>query len=373
MKKRVAVLGASGSIGKSSLDVLNSDRDNFDVVLLSAHTKHLSLEKISADWPSARCVLCAQDTGKKKLLDAIRDVRADITINGISGSAGLEPSIAAIESGSNLALAKKETIVMAAPLVFRLAAEKKIKIIPVDSEHSAIFNLIEAFGNQNADEVILTASGGPFRSLTLKQMENVNPDAALAHPTWNMGPKISIDSATMANKGLEIIEAAYLFNMPVEKIKVTIHPQSIVHSMLRLKNGAVYAQLSRPDMRHPIHNALYWPQVAHCGLETLDFDSLTLEFQKPDFKKFPMLGYAQKATGLGGLYPCALNAANEKAVSAFLECRIGFLDIPRIVEYVLNRDWSGTIKSLETVLKADEDARCMAQSYIKKITLKERV
>jgi 1-deoxy-D-xylulose-5-phosphate reductoisomerase len=370
MKKRVSVLGATGSIGKSSLDVISRDRENFEVILVSARSRRRELEEIASQWPSAVCVLAEED-GNKKLLDAIGKVRADITINGISGGAGLLPSLAAIESGSDLALANKETVVMAGKLVFRAAKEKNVKIIPVDSEHSAIFHLLEAHagenrGAQEISEIILTASGGPFRKMSLREMESVSPKDALAHPTWKMGPKITIDSATMANKGLEIIEACAFFNMPPEKIKVVIHPQSIVHSMIKLNNGVFYAQLSRPDMRHPIHDALYWPLTAPSGLQTLNFDSLTLEFEKPDTEKFPMLTLAREAAARGGLYPCAFNAANEEAVGAFLKGAIGFLEIPKITGYVLEEDWTGDCLDLETILKTDADARKKAVSLIDK-------
>ena len=366
MKKRVAVLGATGSIGKSSLDVLSADRDSFEVVLLTAHNDACGLEKAAAGWPSARCILSGGMHGKENLLAAIREIRADITINGISGAAGLEPSLAAIESGSMLALANKETVVMAGPLVFKMAAEKNVNIIPVDSEHSAVFHLLKAHGSQRIAEVILTASGGPFRKAGLKEMENASPEAALAHPTWNMGPKITIDSATMANKGLEIIEAAFFFNLPPEKIKVIIHPQSIVHSMVRLTNGVIYAQLSTPDMRHPIRDALYWPAAACSDLETLDFDCLTLEFEKPDLQRFPMLGFAWEAVRKGGLYPCAYNGANEIAVAAFLRREIGFLDISRVVEHVLEKDWGCESDSLEAVFETDTRARSLADSFLRK-------
>ncbi len=381
MKKRIAVLGATGSIGKSSLDVISRNRDDFDIVLLAARSSRRALEQLKNEWPSAVCVLCEEAYGKEKLLDAISSTQPDITINGISGSAGLEPSLAAIEAGSSLALANKETVVMAGQLVFRLAKEKNVKVIPVDSEHSAIFHLIEAEAEahtppdgQNADaadvekiaEIILTASGGPFRKLSREEMKSVTVKDALAHPTWNMGPKITVDSASMANKGLEIIEACSFFNMPQEKIKVVVHPQSIVHSMIRLCNGVFYAQLSKPDMRHPIHDALYWPKTAPLTLDTLNFDSLTLEFEKPDAEKFPMLDLAREAAKRGGLYPCAYNAANEEAVCAFLDQRIGFLDIGGITERVLEKNWPLHYNDKETVLKADTDARLEAVNLIKK-------
>ncbi|MDR1838973.1 MAG: 1-deoxy-D-xylulose-5-phosphate reductoisomerase [Treponema sp.] len=379
MKKRIAVLGATGSIGKSSLDIISRNSESFEVVLLSAHSRCHELEQLKNKWHGAVCVLSGEvsssceKNGKEKLLDAIGDIKPDITVNGISGSAGLEPSLAAIEAGSSLALANKETVVMAGQLAFRLAREKNVKIIPVDSEHSAIFHLIEAHTaaapdghNEEIAEIILTASGGPFRKLSRKEMESVTVKDALAHPTWNMGKKITIDSATMANKGLEIIEACSFFNMPAEKIKVVVHPQSIVHSMIRLCNGVFYAQLSKPDMRHPIHDALFWPKTAPLNLDTLNFDSLTLEFEKPDLEKFPMLSLAQEAAKRGGLYPCAYNAANEEAVCAFLSQKIGFLDIPEITEYVMERDWALHYNDKETVLKADTDARLEAVKFIKK-------
>ena len=377
MKKRIAVLGATGSIGKSSLDVISRNRDDFDIVLLAARCSRRELEQLKDEWPCAVCVLSGEEGGKERLLDAIGSTLPDITINGISGSAGLEPSLAAIEAGSSLALANKETVVMAGQLVFRRAREKNAKIIPVDSEHSAIFHLIEAHAppdGQNADadrdggiaEIILTASGGPFRKLSREEMRSVTVKDTLAHPTWNMGPKITVDSASMANKGLEIIEACSFFNMPVEKIKVVVHPQSIVHSMIRLCNGVFYAQLSKPDMRHPIHDALYWPKTAPLTLDTLNFDSLTLEFEKPDLQKFPMHALAWEAAKRGGLYPCAYNAANEEAVSAFLDQKIGFTDIGGVTEYVLEKDWTLHYNDKETVLKADTDARLKAVKFIKK-------
>jgi 1-deoxy-D-xylulose-5-phosphate reductoisomerase len=378
MKKRVAVLGATGSIGKSAMDVIARGKDDFEVVLLSAHKRGKELAELGRLWPGAATVLSGEEgppsrKGAESLLAAIAACGADITLNGISGAAGLEPSMAAIESGSDLALANKETLVMAGPLVLQRAAEKKVNIIPVDSEHSAIFHLLEAHGKKALEEIILTASGGPFRNYPLKEMEKVTPQAALAHPTWNMGAKITIDSASMANKGLEVIEAACLFGLHPEKIKVVIHPQSIVHSMVRMKDGAVYAQLSRPDMRLPIHHALYWPEKAPVpskenegGFGRLDFDSLpkegiNLEFYPPDMEKFPLLAYAYEAARKEGLYPCAYNAANEEAVSAFLNGHIGFLDIGRITGYVVSRDWTGRPDDIASVMEADRRARIMAR------------
>jgi 1-deoxy-D-xylulose-5-phosphate reductoisomerase len=379
MKKRVAVLGATGSIGKSALDVIARGKDDFEVVLLSAHNNAAELDRLGRLWPNAAAVLSGGKGGEAHLLAAIAGCGADITLNGISGAAGLEPSMAAIEAGCDLALANKETLVMAGPLVFQKAHEKKVRIIPVDSEHSAVFHLIEAHGNDALDEIILTASGGPFRDYSLAEMEKVSPQAALAHPTWNMGPKITIDSASMANKGLEVIEAARLFTLsagqllssgqpfPPEKIKVVIHPQSIVHSMVRMKDGTVYAQLSRPDMRLPIHKALYQSEIKFSEFGRLDFDSLTLTFYPPDTEKFPLLALAYEAVQKGALYPCAYNAANEAAVNAFLAGRIGFLDISRVTRYVVDKDWSADPDGIAAVLEADRQAKIMAEKEIEEL------
>ena len=389
MKKRVAVLGATGSIGKSSIDIIarnNKDPEkkiDFEVVLLCAHSGGGKLKELSRQFPGAVCVLTKED-GTEKLLNAIKNSKADIVLNGISGAAGLKPSLAAIEAGCDLALANKETIVMAGNLVLKKAKEKKVNIIPVDSEHSAIFHLLQYFNKEQltwnneqgivnnkkpdglpVSEIILTASGGPFRNYTHAEMRNVTIEDALSHPTWKMGAKITIDSASMANKGLEVIEACNFFNMPPEKIKVVIHPQSIVHSMIRLYSGVCYAQLSNPDMRHPIHDALFFPETSPCALEPLNFDSLTLEFFKPDVQKFPMLNMAFEAAKRGNLYPCAYNAANETAVAAFLEKKIGFLDIPKITENVLQADWSEDCSTLEGILNADSEARKKAALSLK--------
>ncbi|MDR2246641.1 MAG: 1-deoxy-D-xylulose-5-phosphate reductoisomerase [Treponema sp.] len=382
MKKRIAVLGATGSIGKSTIDVLREGREYFEVVLLSSHRDVSGLLVLSQEFPGAALVLTGPEPapegsalpsgiyrGKAGLLRAIAETAPDLAVNGIAGAAGLEPSLATLEAGADLALANKETVVMAAPLVFALAKKKGRRILPVDSEHHAVSSLLEAHSREHVEEIILTASGGPFRTRKREDFAQITVEEALAHPTWNMGAKITIDSASLANKGLEVIEAAGLFNMPVDRITVVIHPQSIVHSMVRLKDGAVYSQLSRPDMRLPIHNALYYPECTPCSLGLLDFSGgLTLEFEAPDFAAFPMLPLAYEAVKQGGLYPAAYNAANEEAVAAFLTKKAGFLDISRIVEYVLERDWhtTGNLESpeaLQVIVEADSAARKIAHAY----------
>jgi 1-deoxy-D-xylulose-5-phosphate reductoisomerase len=377
VKRRVAVLGATGSIGKSALDVLRNGKDDFEVVLLSSHTSAGPLLELARNFPGAILALSGESAksgntdaykisfrGPAALLKAIAESGADIVVNGISGAAGLAPSLAVLDAGADLALANKETMVMAAPLVKERAAAKQRRIFPVDSEHAAIYNLLRAHGDNNLEEILLTASGGPFRTLPLEKMAAVTPAEALAHPTWSMGPKITVDSSTMANKGLEVIEAAGLFSVPADRVKVVVHPQSIVHSMIRLRDGAVYAQLSRPDMRLPIHQALYGDACVPCPFGRLDFDGLTLGFENPDFRRFPMLALAYRAAEKGGLYPAVYNGANEVAVAAFLKNAAAFLDIPGIVDDVLSRDWKSEEFDLESVLLADHKARLIAGEYI---------
>lgn len=257
---------------------------------------------------------------------------------------------------------------MAGRIIQALAREKNVDIIPVDSEHSAVFKLLETQGKNNASEIILTASGGPFRNYTMEKLALVTPKEALNHPTWNMGPKITVDSASLANKGLEVIEAAGLFGFPPEKIKVVIHPQSIVHSLVRLNNGAVYAQMSKPDMRLPIHDALTWPETEKSPYGVLDFSSLTLSFETCDFTRFPMPALAYEALKQGPHLPIVYNAANEVAVGAFLEGRAGFLEIPRIVEYVLEKISHGGCRSglneIEAVLTLDREGRKLAADFV---------
>jgi 1-deoxy-D-xylulose-5-phosphate reductoisomerase len=374
MKKRVALLGATGSIGKSTLDVIRQGKDVFELVLLSSHTNTAGLLTLAAEFPKAILALSGRTQGPEAipyfgsqgLLTAIAACGGDRAVNGIAGAAGLEPSIAVLNAGMDLALANKETIVMAGPLVLALAQAKKRRILPVDSEHAAIFNLLEAHGRDQLDAILLTASGGPFRTYSPEQLAVVSPQDALAHPTWTMGAKISIDSATLANKGLEVIEAARLFALPPEKITVVVHPQSIVHSMIRFKDGTLYAQLSCPDMRLPIQQALSYPARGSGSWSALNFDALSLEFTKPDTLAFPMLPLAYEALRSGPPYTVAYNAANEIAVSAFLEQRIPFLAIPRVVAHVLDRPWTGAFE-LESILAIDSQARSAATAYIRAI------
>ncbi|MDR1398812.1 MAG: 1-deoxy-D-xylulose-5-phosphate reductoisomerase [Treponema sp.] len=375
MRKKVALLGATGSIGKSTLDVLRRGKDMFEVVLFSSHTDRAGLEALGAEFPDAVLALSGVEqggfragyVGSEGLLRAISGCGADIVVNGIAGAAGLAPSVAALEAGIDLALANKETIVMAGPLIRALAQAKKARILPVDSEHSAIFQLLEAHGRENLATILLTASGGPFRAYTQEQLGRVQAQDALKHPTWNMGAKITIDSASMANKGLEVIEAVRLFDIPIsaatDVIQVLVHPQSIVHSMISLKDGAIYAQLSRPDMRLPIQNALYYPVHAPLGFEALDFKQLTLSFEQPDGEKFPMVPLAYQALSAGDLYPVVYNAANEVAVAAFLAGQIRFPDIARVVALALEQNWDGKLE-FDAIRETDSRARSVAKSSV---------
>ncbi|MDR1909625.1 MAG: 1-deoxy-D-xylulose-5-phosphate reductoisomerase [Spirochaetaceae bacterium] len=346
MKKRIALLGLTGSIGRNTLDVLRAGKDYFEPVLFSCHRDYAPLLALAGEYPGALLALSgagpAPDgiySGREGLFRAIAACGADLVVNGISGAAGLEPSLAALEAGADLALANKETLVMASSLVFAEAERRGRRIIPVDSEHAALFNLLGEGRAENTVELLLTASGGPFRKLSAGELEKISPADALRHPTWNMGPKITVDSATMANKGLEVIEAAALFSIPAERITVVIHPQSIVHSMVRFRDGTVHAELAAPDMRLPIHRALHYPACVPCEFGFLDFrdreSGLTLEFEKPDPVKFPLLPLAYEAARRGGAWPVLYNAANEEAVAAFLAGKLSFLDIGRVVDYVL--------------------------------------
>jgi 1-deoxy-D-xylulose-5-phosphate reductoisomerase len=379
MKRKLAILGATGSIGGNALEVVRANPGDFEVVLLSARSRKAELERLGAEFPGALLAFGGEAPpgsalsgpvssgptrrGAEGLLAAIAAAGAEITVNGIAGAAGLAPSLAALRSGSALALANKETVVMAYPLVKALAEERGLPIIPVDSEHAAVFRLLEGRDRGAVEEIILTASGGPFLRYSRERLRTVRAVEALGHPTWNMGPKITADSATMANKALEVIEAVRLFDMRPEQVKVVIHPQSVVHSLVRMRDGALYAQLSRPDMRLPIQEALYWPETAPSPFGGLELPGLRLDFEEPDEERFPLLALGYEAARRGGLYPCAFNGANEEAVAAFFRDRVGFLDIPDLVRYVLERDWGGAL-DLESVAETDRRSREIAARRI---------
>ncbi len=362
--KKIVVLGATGSIGSSCIDIVRHNRELFTIVGLSAHQDKNGLLALASEFDVKKTVLSGEE-GSPALLKLIRESEADIVVNGISGASGLEPSIEALKSGKNLALANKETIVMAGLLIRNLAEKMGKSILPVDSEHSAVFNLVSVYGKEAISEIILTASGGPFRTWSRERLATVTRADALKHPTWSMGAKITIDSATLANKGLEVIEACRLFDMDIERVKVVVHPQSLVHSFIRTKDGVLYAQISKPDMRHPILSALTWPEYRPNHLEQLTFEQLcTMQFEAPRYDDFPLLGLAYRAAGLAGGYTIAYNAANEIAVEAFLKDGISFAALADVTATVLERDWSREPASFDEVFAIDREARDCARSAI---------
>ncbi|MCK5200881.1 MAG: 1-deoxy-D-xylulose-5-phosphate reductoisomerase, partial [Spirochaetales bacterium] len=319
MRKKIIILGATGSIGKGTLEVVRKNRDKLEIVAISAHTNKKELIAISNEFDIPVLALSGIDSddpgidysGNDSVLTMLKNTEADIVVNGIAGSDGLMPSVAALQSGKNLALANKETIVMAGKLIMNLARDLGKKILPVDSEHSAIFHLLENRDPDSVHEIILTASGGPFRLLPLNEFKNIKLQDALKHPTWEMGRKITIDSATMANKGLEVIEANELFSLPGDKIKVLIHPESRVHSLIRTKDRSMFAQISNPDMRIPIGNALFYPELMSTSFGDLNLAEKSLTFFQADFQRYPLLKLAYDTVDQGGAYPLAYNAANE--------------------------------------------------------------
>ena len=367
MKKKILVLGATGSIGKSTLDIIRNNPDRFAVAGLCANRNGEELQALAREFGNPKTVLVSTD-GEEALLSLIRSSDADVVVNGISGASGLIPSKVALEQGKDLALANKETIVMAGPLIRALARSKGRKILPVDSEHSAVFSLIEAHGKDSIAEIILTASGGPFRTLDAKRLASVTARDALKHPTWSMGAKITIDSASLANKGLEVIEAVRLFDVPPTRVKVVVHPQSLVHSFVRTRDGVLYAQISKPDMRNPIHAALTWPDCVESSLEQLSFEEVcTMQFEPPRYADFPLLGLAYRAAGLSGSYTIAFNAANEEAVAAFVSGAISFTALAEVTARVLEGDWACEPDSFDAVLDSDARARITAQKAIKEL------
>ncbi len=290
---------------------------------------------------------------------------ADLVVSSMVGAAGLIPTLSAIEAGKDVALANKETLVAAGALVMDLVREKGVNLLPIDSEHSAIFQCLQGYRDSQVKKIILTASGGPFRGKRASELQNITPEQAIAHPNWSMGAKISVDSSTLMNKGLEVIEARWLFSIPPERIQVAVHPQSIVHSMVEFVDGSIIAQLGMPDMRVPISYALMWPERMKLDLPTLDiFQCGPLTFEPPRMDEFPCLGLAFKALEMGGTAPTVLNAANEVAVEAFLQKKIAYLKIPQVISHVLEETGGKAMSNLDDVLRADALARLKAHTFI---------
>jgi 1-deoxy-D-xylulose-5-phosphate reductoisomerase len=347
--KRVAVLGATGSIGRQALEVLDANPDLECCALASGSS---DLSELAASYPEAR----AQVGGD--LVELLETTQPEIVLNAVVGFAGIHATLWALEHGVTLALANKESLVAAGELALAAQARGGGAILPVDSEHSAAYQCLDGHSSEAVESLVLTASGGPFRGRTRLELENVTVEDALAHPTWSMGPKITVDSATLANKGLELIEAHFLFDLAYEQIEVVIHPTSIVHALVRFRDGALLAHLGYPDMRVPISYALTYPARAATPVERLDLASgLTLEFGAPDLDTFPLLALAREAGEKGGTYPCAFNAANEVAVQAFLDGRLRFLDIAAAVEDVLSRIDGAPAHDVSELVEADARAR----------------
>ena len=381
-KKRIAILGSTGSIGTQTLDVIRQHRDLFEVELISARSSVDALIAQAREFDAANVVICDERRyppvaealkgsrskvwgGISSLCDLVRESSVDIVVGAMVGFSGLRPTLAALEAGKTVALANKETLVAAGPIVVETLRLHKGKILPVDSEHSAIFQCLLASGGNPVEKIHLTASGGPFRTWDREQIARATAAQALKHPNWDMGAKVTIDSATMMNKGLEVIEARWLFNVPAEKINVVVHPESIIHSMIEFKDGAIIAQLGCPDMREPIGFALSYPERITVGNRKLDFATLgSLTFQAPDLKRFPNLELAYEAIRRGGNAPCALNASNEVAVAAYLKGLISFYDISRINEKCLAGMDFVAQPELDDIFETNRMVASMANDYI---------
>ena len=373
-RKRVVVLGATGSIGESALKVAHDIPERMEIVGLAANRNARKLaEQANRVRPKAVCLVDESKleelrvalkyepeifSGEAGLAKIACLADADMVLVAVVGTGGLHPALAAIEAGKDLAVASKEILVMAGEIVMREAERKNIKVLPVDSEHNAIYQCLDGQRNNSVRRLILTASGGPFRNTPNEQFESITVEQALKHPTWNMGPKITIDSATLFNKGLEMIEAHWLFGVEMKRVEVVIHPQSIVHSMVEFSDGSVLAQLSHSDMCFPIQYAVTWPERVANSLPPLDFGKLRqLEFATPRYDDFPALNLARRAGDEGGTLPAVLNAANEVAVSAFLDRKISFPRIWKTVGNVMDRHENVAHPDLDAILRADQWAR----------------
>lgn len=379
--KNISLLGSTGSIGKQTLEVAAANPDKMKIRVLAAHTSDTILEEqIRAVEPDfavltdkeAAARLKARYHGKTEILAGEEGLLAaatysevDTVLASMVGYAGLRPTMAAINCGKNIALANKETLVAAGSLVMEAVAKNNVSLTPVDSEHSAIFQALQGGKEDEVKRLLITASGGPFRGKKRSELESVTLAQCLNHPNWSMGKKITVDSSTLANKGLEVIEAHWLFNMPYEKIDVVVHPQSIIHSLVEFCDGSVIAQLGEPDMRLPIQYALSYPCRYHKAFDQLDLIKAgTLTFEAPDMEAFPSLRIAIDCGKAGGTLPCVFNAANEEAVYAFLDNKIKYLDIPYITEKVASLHQNIAVPCIEDIERADAEARAAAQSII---------
>jgi len=387
-KKNIAILGSTGSIGTQTLEVIRNNDNLFSVFMLTANSNADLLIKQAIEFAPEFAIIC--DKGKyqyikdalsktnvivlagiEAIIETVTHADIDIVLTAMVGFAGLEPTIAAIKAGKDIALANKETLVVAGELVTGLAKKHQVKILPVDSEHSAIFQCLSGEQDSAVEKIILTASGGPFRGKSLSFLENVTRADALKHPNWVMGAKITIDSASLMNKGLEVIEARWLFNIDADQIEVIVHPQSIIHSMVQFHDGAIMAQMGLPDMKLPIQYALSYPTRIKNNFKRFDFINYSeFTFEKPDLETFRNLALAFAALKKGGNMPCIINAANEIAVAGFLSDKISFLGMSEVIEQCMQQIGFVERPVLEDYLNTDKETRIFAQNLIQKMPLK---
>jgi 1-deoxy-D-xylulose-5-phosphate reductoisomerase len=380
--RKLVLLGSTGSIGQSTLDVVVQHPGRFEVIALAAHSNAgLLAEQCERFRPRYVCIV--NEDSRKELGERIGDEpieilnghddllrlaemsEADIVLNAVVGAAGLRASVAAVKAGNDLALANKESMVAGGALFDKLVKKSKARILPVDSEHSAVWQALNCGRKEELRRIILTSSGGPFRTLPAEEFKNITLDQALDHPTWNMGPKITVDSSTLANKGLEVIEAVALFQVPPDQVSVVVHPQSIVHSMVEFVDSSVIAQLSKPDMRLPITCALFWPERVGSDYGRLDLsEAMELTFEPPDYERFPALRLAFEAAEAGGTAPAVYNAANEVAVEEFLNRRIGYTKIADTIAATVDNVNVVSDPTLEQIVETDRAARTVARKLI---------
>lgn len=384
-KRRIAILGSTGSIGRQALDVISQHKDLFEVELLTANNSSDLLIKQAIEFDANAVVICNEDkykevadalephyiktfAGMQSVCDLVCGDNIDIVLTSMVGFSGLASTVAAVKAGKTIALANKETLVAAGHIVMDLAAKHHARILPVDSEHSAIFQCLMGSAGADIEKIHLTASGGPFRTWSREDIAKATPAQALNHPNWSMGSKITIDSATMMNKGLEIIEARWLFGTPGEKINVVVHPESIIHSMVEYADGSVIAQMGHPDMREAIQFAFSFPERLTLNNKKLNFAELgSLSFYEPNIENFPALGLAYESLAKGGNMACIMNAANEAAVAAFLKGQLGFYDITNVVERCMEEGPFVKNPDLETIFQTNDEAYRLASDIIGKI------
>jgi 1-deoxy-D-xylulose-5-phosphate reductoisomerase len=381
-RRKIAILGSTGSIGTQALDVISRHADRFEAYVLVANNSVELLVKQAREMMPEVVVIGNKDKynqlkdaladlpikvwcGVEAIEEVVRDENIDLVLTAMVGISGLKPTVSAIKAGKAIALANKETLVVAGELIATLALKHRVPILPVDSEHSAIFQCLNGEGNNRIDKILLTASGGPFRNFTAEQLTKVTKKEALNHPNWDMGMKVTIDSSTLMNKGFEMIEAKWLFDVEPSQIEVLIHPQSIVHSMVQFDDNTIMAQLGQPDMRAPIQYAFSYPERLKLEMEPVDFIKLSqLTFEAPDRERFPNLNFAYEAIEKGGNMPCVLNAANEVAVSLFLEDKIGFYEMSSIIEKAMDRSAFMREPTLSDYIQCDKETREIIYSLV---------